>query len=253
MISNKKRCRSEPISYKYEFEYNSQRKRQRKQDKQTHKHHQRKLEADSESDSEYNDSNNHDDSYFGCDYGVSSVGNAIYFQTKVSQTSVSSLIDIINSKNKEFNDLKKDSSVLLIKPNPIYLYITSYGGCLFSGFRAVDAIKRSAIPIYTVIDGYAASAATLMSVVGEKRFITPSSYMLIHQLSSGSIGKYWEIKDEYSNCKQLMDKIYEIYTKNTNMNREELEGFLTHDLWWDANKCAEVELIDEVLDKMIYH
>jgi ATP-dependent protease ClpP protease subunit len=48
----------------------------------------------------------------------------------------------------------------------IYLYINSYGGSVFAGFSAVDYIKNSEVPVTTIIDGCAASAATMMSVVG---------------------------------------------------------------------------------------
>ena len=135
---------------------------------------------------------------------------------------------------------------------PLYLHITSYGGCLLSCFRAIDAIKRSEIPIYTVVDGHAASAASLMGVVGKRRFMTPNSYILIHQLSAGAIGKYWEIKDECDNCGTWMQDIYNIYVNNTRMRENELKEYLSHDLWWKADKCIEVGLVDEIYEHENY-
>jgi ATP-dependent protease ClpP protease subunit len=41
----------------------------------------------------------------------------------------------------------------------------------------------------------AASAATIISVAGTKRFITPSSYMLIHQLSTFMSGNFEQLKE----------------------------------------------------------
>jgi ATP-dependent protease ClpP protease subunit len=180
------------------------------------------------------------------DNGVSSKHNSIYFKTAVNDNSVESLIKIIESKVHNYKKLTANKSLKSAKPAPIYLHITSFGGSLLACFRAIDAIQRSEIPIYTVIDGYAASAGTLMSVVGKKRFMTPSSYMLIHQLSSGSIGKYWEIKDDFENCETWMNDIYDIYLENTNLSREQLEEYLSHDLWWKADKCIETGLIDDL-------
>ena len=63
----------------------------------------------------------------------------------------------------------------------------------------LDLIKNLNNPVHTYVDGFAASAATLLSLSGEKRFMTKNSLMLIHQLSSGFMGKFTEIKDENDN------------------------------------------------------
>lgn len=172
--------------------------------------------------------------------------NRIYFKTNVTDDSVETLIKIIDSKNRSFHKLMNGPMVTYAEPKPIYLHITSYGGSMLAGFRALDAIERSEIPIYTVVDGYAASAATMMSIVGKKRYMTPRSYMLIHQLSSWASGKYWELKDEYKNCKAWMDDIYKIYLNHSTMSREELEQQLSHDTWWRASECMAKGLIDEI-------
>lgn len=199
----------------------------------------------------YDDIDVDDDDYDsdGGDYfdgGVTHKHNRIYFKTDVNDESVESLIRIIENKVHKYKKLAANKSLAKATPAPIYLHITSFGGSLLACFRAIDAIKRSEVPIYTVIDGYAASAGTLMSVVGKKRFMTPSSYMLIHQLSSGSVGKFWEIKDDFANCETWMNDIFKIYIENTNLTKEQLEEYLSHDLWWKASKCLETGLIDEV-------
>ncbi len=198
--------------------------------------------TDSSSDSEYETKNKTGKAQ----NGVSCNGNNIYFQTGVSDKSVSALIRIINQKNNDFKELLQNKLIGTADPAPLWLHITSYGGDLFACFRAIDAITSSLIPIYTVIAGYAASAGTLMSVVGKKRFMTPNSYMLIHQLSSGAIGTFWQIKDEFNNLDMIMDDIYDIYLKHSKISRKDLESFLSHDLWFKTDKCIEYGLVDEV-------
>jgi len=234
--------------YEYEFKGYERNKKLKK-----HKKRERKIRAKDNSESS---SSSYSDDELNCSFDfkddVFTKENRIYFKAKVSQTSVEKLITIINEKNKNFKDLIYNNRIIAeARPNPIYLHITSYGGCLFSGFRAVDAIVRSEIPIYTVVDGHAASAATLMSVVGKRRFMTPNSYLLIHQLSSGAWGTYWNIKDEYKNCKSMMDKIYKIYEEHTNMDKTEVKKQLCHDSWWDTEKCLNKEIIDEVYEEAL--
>lgn len=189
------------------------------------------------------------DDEFLYDNDVSSNDNKIYFKSKITENSIDKLIKIIESKNKKFEKITKNRMIKNAEPKPLYLHITSYGGDLFASFRGVDAIKRSAIPIYTVIDGYAASGATLLSVVGVKRFMTPNSYMLIHQLSAGSFGKYWELKDDFDNFETLMDDIYNIYLRHTKLNIDELKECLSHDLWFKCDLSIQYGLVDKVYEK----
>jgi ATP-dependent protease ClpP protease subunit len=180
------------------------------------------------------------------DKSVTVDGNHIYFHSGVNDESVAKLIVIINNKNNELKRLQKNELINTITPNNLWLHITSYGGGLFACFRAIDAILNSELPIYTIVDGYAASAGTLMAAVGKKRYMTANSYMLIHQLSSGGQGNFWQLKDKYDNWTLLMEDIYNIYLTHTKMTREELEGYLSHDSWWKLDKCVECGLVDGV-------
>ena len=46
-------------------------------------------------------------------------------------------------------------------------------------FYITDLIEKMETPVNTYVDGYAASAASLISVVGKKRYMTQNSLMLI--------------------------------------------------------------------------
>ena len=129
---------------------------------------------------------------------------------------------------------------------PVYLHINSFGGSVFDAMTAIDTIIASKIPIYTIIEGATASAGTLMSVVGKKRFITPNAYMLIHQLSSSYWGKMNELEDEFKNLQSIMDRIKNIYKEHAKIPKKELSEILKHDLWWDSEKCIRFGLVDEM-------
>lgn len=199
---------------------------------------------------------------------VKSDTNHIYFNGEVNADTILTTVKAIQSKNEEYEkmlpstieDILKDNRykradnkfvsvdskfTIDIQPSPIYLHITSFGGSLLSCMALCDAIDNSKIPIYTVIQGYAASAGTLISVHGKKRFITKNSYMLIHQLASGGSGKYNVLEDNFINCSAFMTRIKNIYLEKTNMTLPEIEDQLRHDHWFDASKCIEVGLADE--------
>ena len=136
-----------------------------------------------------------------------------------------------------------------VDPGKIYLHINSYGGSVFAGFSSVDYILNSEVPVTSIIDGCAASAATIMSVTAKHRQINKHAYMLIHQLSSGMWGKYQEQKDTMENNDRLMKMIIEIYEEHTKIPKKELNKLLKHDLWWDAETCLKYGLVDEIVLK----
>jgi ATP-dependent protease ClpP protease subunit len=137
--------------------------------------------------------------------------------------------------------------IFKIEPKPIKLYITSHGGSIYQVFSVIDTIKQITIPVHTIVKGIAASAGTLLSLAGSKRFITKNSYMLIHELRSGSWGKYSFLKDNYDNCTNLMEHIKNYYIENTKLTKEDLDIQLVKDLTWNATTCLEKGLVDEII------
>jgi ATP-dependent Clp protease protease subunit len=172
--------------------------------------------------------------------------NHIYFYSEIDRESIFDLIMLIKEAEEE-NILT--AFKLNIEEVPIYLHINSNGGCIFSAFTAIDIIQSCKVPIYTIIEGSSASAGTLISIVGKKRYIRPNAYMLIHQLSSGCWGKMSEIEDEYNNLKDLMERIKTIYKDNTTIPKKQLTDLLKHDLWLNSEKCISYGLADELWEK----
>tara|TARA_B100000902_G_C27265897_1_gene893483 strand:+ start:182 stop:889 length:708 start_codon:yes stop_codon:yes gene_type:complete len=129
----------------------------------------------------------------------------------------------------------------------ISLHIQSGGGSLMPTFYVCDTMKRIETPIYVYIDGYAASAASLISVCGDKRFMTEHSALLIHQLSGSSSGKFNELKNEMTNFNFFMNNVRNIYLNNTKLDENTLEELLLSDIWLDSKICLRYGLIDEII------
>ena len=118
--------------------------------------------------------------------------NRIYFYSEVSRKKNLQLN--LSIKNLE-GDLLHGAQLAGGDPRKLFIHINSYGGSVFAGFSSVDYITSCKVPTVSVIEGCAASAATIMSVTANHRQINRHAYMLIHQLSSGMWGKYQEQKE----------------------------------------------------------
>ena len=199
---------------------------------------------------------------FGGGINMCEKENAIYFNAGINQSSMSSLINKL--KILESNILRKQKKLkrklsdmvdedkhpgfdISIEPKPIMLYITSNGGYIYQVFAAIDTIKALKVPVHTVCKGFVASAGTLLSLAGKKRFITENSYMLIHEMRAGTWGKYSQMVEEMENGKGLMEHIRDYYVKNTKMTAEELDEQLKRDVCWNAAKCLEKGLVDAII------
>lgn len=174
---------------------------------------------------------------------VTQKNNRVYFYTSVDDKSI--------LKFQESLDVAAASVLAYahnnrVKPAPVFIHINSGGGSLFSGFAAMDAIARCAAPTISVVEGRAASAATLMSIVADERLITPHSLMLIHQLSSGLWGTYENIKDQSENVERYMEIIREVYLNKTKLSKKVLKELLKRDLFFPAKDCIKMGLVDGI-------
>jgi len=174
---------------------------------------------------------------------VNMIDNHIYFYTDVDVESIRQLVTAIHVLN---NTLKIQMVQFDTKP-VIYLHINSNGGCVFSGLAGMDAITNSSIPVVTIIEGCAASAATLLSVVGKKRLMTRHSHTLLHQLSSEVWGTMSQITDEMRNLKHLMRMVKRIYHKHTLIKKPKLQRVLKQDIWFSSKKSLKLGIVDEII------
>jgi ATP-dependent protease ClpP protease subunit len=181
----------------------------------------------------------------GDDSKVSAEYNNIYFYSGVTRQDNLQLNKLLLSTGQRMESVKTCYS--LEETPKIYLHINSYGGSVFAGFSSVDYIKNSTVPVVSIVDGCAASAATIMSVVAHERLIHEHSFMLIHQLSSGMWGKYEAMKDDMKNNELLMKKIINVYQENTKIPKSKISDILKRDLWWDAKTCLKYGLVDDII------
>lgn len=178
------------------------------------------------------------------DENVNSIDNHIYFYSSVTTKSMFDLNKEIRNVAQRMQEIGNRYD---IPPPPIKLHINSNGGSIFAAMSCVDTIITSPVEVHSIVEGAAASAATLISVVCKKRYIKPHSFMLIHQLSTVFWGKMHEFDDEMKNLDNLMKLIKNIYKEHTNVKDEKIDGILKHDIWWDAKKCKKFNLVDDIL------
>lgn len=189
------------------------------------------------------------DSYYESDPLISAHGDHIYFYAPVSPESALLLNQKLHQVSMQnlggvFNSMYEVNS-----PPPIWLHINSYGGELFSAFAIADTIERikTTVPVVTIVEGCAASAATIISISGTRRLMRKNAYMLIHELRDSSWGKFTELQDNYKSNEEIMKTMKAWYTERTKIKPDKLDEILKHDVWWNSTICRKHGLVDDII------
>jgi ATP-dependent Clp endopeptidase proteolytic subunit ClpP len=164
--------------------------------------------------------------------------NEVYFYDEVTKESVLHLINTLLKLREKYT-------------KRIYLFIHSEGGDLHAGMSAMDHISNLGVEVRTVIDGFVASAATLMFLAGTKRYTMPSANLLIHQLSTEFWGKFQDLQDEMANSEGLMNTIKSVYKKHTTIPSKEIKSLLKREMYLSAEKCIEYNIAHKIYKRKI--
>lgn len=177
---------------------------------------------------------------------VETVDNHIYFYSRVNADRTLDLIKRIRETDTRLRNEQISRNVP--ESTPIWLHIQSPGGGLFAGLSVSDQLKQIKTPIYSIVEGYCASAATLISMSCNKRFIQPSAFVMIHQLSSIAWGKYSDIIDEVHLLDMAMHRLEQFYIEHSNLNEKVVKELLSRNSWFNAMECIEHGLVDQLME-----
>lgn len=175
----------------------------------------------------------------------------LFFYEQVEQDSIQELTKQIIEINEADRQLERLCSVfnLTHTPEPIKIYIDSYGGVVYQILGLIGIIEKSATPIHTYVTGTAMSAGFLLSICGHKRFAYPHATFMVHQLSSWSHGKLEEMKEDLKENERLQSVIDSIIFDKTKLTPARLEKVYKRKSDWfvDCEQAIKWSLIDEII------
>lgn len=178
---------------------------------------------------------------------VETIANHIYFYSYVNQDRCLDLIKQIRKLDETLRNERITRNIPDDHPKtPIWLHIFSEGGEAFSGLAVSDFIKQVETPVYSIVEGRCASAATFISMVCARRYIQPSSYMLIHQYSTGVFGTHEELEDERVLGRMLIEQMADFYANRSKLDIDEVRELMKRNLWLNAEQSIEKGLADDI-------
>lgn len=134
----------------------------------------------------------------------------------------------------------------------IIFYINSPGGTVSEGMAIYDAMQMVKSDIQTICIGRCASMAAVILSGGTKgkRYITPNSEVMIHEVSTINIGKIGEVKIDFEHSNALNERIIKLLSDNTGKSIEQVrDDIQLKDKWFNAEDALAYGLVDKVLVK----
>jgi ATP-dependent Clp endopeptidase proteolytic subunit ClpP len=165
--------------------------------------------------------------------------NRVYrFTSAVGQKSVLDCIRNMQSWSRQYPG------------KPMTLVIDSPGGSVLDGLHLFDfllSLRAQGHHITTLARGMAASMGGVILQAGDLRVVSPSCYVLIHEISSGTGGKTSEIEDDLKFTKRLQSRLLDILAERSTLSKEKIATRWKKTDWWlDAAQSVELGFADEV-------
>ena len=119
------------------------------------------------------------------------------------------------------------------------------------GIAIYDTMQMIKSDVRTICLGRCASMAAVLLSGGTKgkRYITPNSEVMIHEVSSYSGGKIGEIKVSYEHSNTLNERLMRILADNTGKSIKQIKkDTQLKDKWFNADEALKYGLVDKILN-----
>ena len=91
--------------------------------------------------------------------------------------------------------------------SPVIMWINSPGGSIIDGLAIIDTMVGLTMPVYTVITGEACSMAGIISVCGDRKFITPNAVWMAHDAKGFMYDYFDKMEDRLDYFKKLKKQV----------------------------------------------
>lgn len=130
----------------------------------------------------------------------------------------------------------------------ITLHINSPGGSVFDGYAMFNALKARASNVTAVVEGLAASMASIVMLAGIKTKAAANSLVMIHNPWSGAAGESEDLRKAADLLDKITAQIAGIYAAKTGQSEDSIRAAMDAETWFTAAEAKEWGLVDEVTD-----
>lgn len=138
----------------------------------------------------------------------------------------------------------------MLNHKDITIYINSPGGKVTAGLAIYDTMNYIKSDVSTICIGVCASMASILLINGAKgkRYIFPNAEVMVHEVSSWTMGKVSELQDKVNHSKGLNYKLWKIIEDKTNKSVKDLKREATRkDFYLNAKMALKYGFVDSII------
>jgi ATP-dependent protease ClpP protease subunit len=128
----------------------------------------------------------------------------------------------------------------------IELHINSPGGSLFDASAIFSRLADHRSEKVVYIDGLAASAASIVAMVGHKIYMRANATMMIHLPSGLAVGNADDMRKMASALDTITDSMVNVYERRTRQPRDVIRAMLAAETWMSPDQAVANGFADEV-------
>ena len=126
--------------------------------------------------------------------------------------------------------------------------VNSCGGDVFAATAMYNSLKSHNGKVTVIVDGLAASAASIVVMAGTEVIMPANSLMMIHNPMAG-LNDYYTA-DDLSKQAETLEKVKEsiitAYLSRAHVSKETLARMMDNETWLDAQECVDFGFADRV-------
>ncbi|PFJ19032.1 Clp protease [Bacillus cereus] len=135
-----------------------------------------------------------------------------------------------------------------IDADEIELHIHSGGGDAFEGIAICNYLRSHKAKVTAVVDGLAASAASLIAMGADKIIMPSNTTMMVHRASTYAFGNADSLEKKAKMLRDVDDALIQTYRNRFNGEFFQLEELLDNETYMTAETAKSYGLCDEIID-----
>ena len=135
-----------------------------------------------------------------------------------------------------------------IKGGTIHIRINSPGGDVFAAQAIVAAMRDTGAKVIAHVDGFAASAATVIATAADEIEISDGALYMIHCAWTMAYGNATDIRETANLLEKCDGVISSQYAKRSGKSASEIMTLMQAETWFTGQEAIDAGLVDRIAD-----
>jgi ATP-dependent protease ClpP protease subunit len=124
--------------------------------------------------------------------------------------------------------------------------INSPGGSVFEGNAIYNILRRHPARKIVIVEGLAASAASLIAMAGDEIVMPANAFMMVHHPFTQMTGDAAAMRDTANQLERIGETIVTVYAQRTKQPADRVRAMLDEETWLTAAEAVELGFADRV-------